>query len=216
MPTTTNRGRGAGLALIWVSWADKDYISSRSLLLAGFLAQGCGLANTALEKYLKAIFTVRNLDVPRTHDIDSLNSRLVQNGVTLGLNQDFLRLLVKAYKLRYPDDLRSGFNISLVKAKVLTELDTTVFKIRKGFDIRRGGQQLTTVLDSFVKSDDARLIELICAFGVTDRAEIFARPTTCYETRVLADGNILEAYYEAGPIPDDSNFLGEGLNPSNP
>jgi len=78
-----------------------------------------------------------------------------------------------------------------------------------------GAQRATTILDSFAQSNDARLIELNCAFGTTARAEIFAKPTTCYEMRVVADGQILEAYYEAGPIPDDSNFLGEALKPSN-
>jgi HEPN domain-containing protein len=210
-----NAGLTAASVPIWLGWADRDYVSSRTLLLGGFLVQGSGLANTAVEKYLKAIFAVKNLKIPRTHDVVSLNSLLMQDGVSLALKPDFLKLLVRAYKLRYPDDLKPGFNVSLAKAKVLTELDTTVFEIRKGFDIRRDGQKVTTALDSLIRSGDSGLISLNCAFGTAARAEIFDKPTTCYDMRVLGDSQIIEAYYEAGPIPDDREFLAETLTQSN-
>jgi hypothetical protein len=41
--------------LSWLSWGDYDYVAARRLLLDNLLVQGTALANTCLEKYLKAL-----------------------------------------------------------------------------------------------------------------------------------------------------------------
>ncbi|HEY1757857.1 MAG TPA: hypothetical protein VGG72_20980 [Bryobacteraceae bacterium] len=43
----------------WLNWADQDYLAARSLLARAFLLQGAILANTAIEKYIKAVLTHR-------------------------------------------------------------------------------------------------------------------------------------------------------------
>src|ERR1700690_1905024 len=39
----------------WLKWADSDYLAARILLLGRLVVNGAALANTAIEKYLKAL-----------------------------------------------------------------------------------------------------------------------------------------------------------------
>jgi HEPN domain-containing protein len=104
----------------WLAWADRDYLAARDLLLRRFVLQGATLANTAIEKYLKAALVVKNISFRNSHDVVALHQQLKSNAPKLpAVNTAFLGLLVKAYKLRYPDDLPVGFNIALASAKIL-------------------------------------------------------------------------------------------------
>jgi hypothetical protein len=49
---------------------------------------------------------------------------LKATGTAPQLSLDFLTLLGKAYKLRYPDSVEPGFNLSLALTKILVEVDT--------------------------------------------------------------------------------------------
>ena len=67
MLTRTALGGQAETTLRWIRWADADYLGARLLLLQGLLVQGAALANTALEKYLKAVcWHFRDGDSSRT------------------------------------------------------------------------------------------------------------------------------------------------------
>src|ERR1035437_6467092 len=118
---------GAQVQMIieWLSWADKDYIAARRLLLDGFLVQGASLANTAIEKYLKASIVCQGKKVKHGHDPLTIYMQMKADS-TLQLDQDFLALLAKAYKMRYPDDLSAGYNIALSQALILDALDQSV------------------------------------------------------------------------------------------
>jgi hypothetical protein len=48
----------------WIKWADSDYLAARCLLLGRMVVQGCVLANTAIEKYLKALHAHLELPIP--------------------------------------------------------------------------------------------------------------------------------------------------------
>jgi HEPN domain-containing protein len=199
----------------WLRWADEDYLAARALLLRAFVLQGTILANTSIEKYIKAALVIRGVTFRNTHDVTALYEALNSSGTVAVVNGDFLRVLGKAYKLRYPDDLRAGFNIALAQVKVLTETDATVHALRKGFTFKRtDGKTVTTKLDSLLAAKDQTLTEKNAAFGSCTRAGVFANPTHCYELRVLGGGNILEATYEADPIPDDGIFDAEGIKPA--
>ncbi|SRR6266851_2373144 len=83
-------------------------------------------------------------------------------------------MLGKAYKMRYPDDLPTGFNIALAAVKILTETDLTVHAIRGGFKFQKsGGGTVTTVLDDLLSSGDTSLLEQNVAFGVCSKADVF-------------------------------------------
>lgn len=206
-------GAPAIKAIDWMNWADQDYIAARGLLLTGFLVQGNAFSNTAIEKYLKGILTIRSLAVPRTHDVVKLYESAKNNGGVPPLNQGYLRVLVKSYRLRYPDDLEPGFNISLAQFPLLAELDATVHSIRKGFAFHKAnGSIVETRFDLLLKIKDLRLTDRNAAFSPFDRADLFANGSECYEFRVLPTGATLEATYRAD-VKDGINFEAEGLKP---
>lgn len=197
----------------WVRWADEDYIAARALLLSGSLVQGSAFSNTAIEKYLKAILTCRGLTIPYTHDVVKLYEGAKRSGDIPPLNEGYLRTLVKAYKLRYPDDLDAGFNISLAQVKLLAELDDTVRAVRKGFAFQKpDGAAVQTGLDLLLKNGDTRATDRNVAFASFDRTALFAGDSDCYELRVLSGGQILEASYRAR-VNDNGNFEVEALKP---
>ena len=139
----------------WLRWADQDYVAARTLLLKGLLVQGCGLANTAVEKYFKAVLVLNGSSSPkgvRGHDVVHLYEKLPSAGIDRGLNIDFLRVLLKAYRMRYPDDLEVGFNIALEQVKVLAEIDTAVHAIRKGFQFHQQKTEGPTSLEALIES----------------------------------------------------------------
>jgi HEPN domain-containing protein len=216
---TPPAGDAAGIpaekVLMWLSWADKDYVASRRLLLKAYLPQGAALANTALEKYFKSMLLLAGEEVPRSHDVSALHGRLVTNFPGLQeVNRTYLELLGKAYRLRYPDALEPGFSVSLSQAKTLTELDRTVHRIRQGFKFKHSaGRPVQTALDDLLVRADPDLIEGNCYFGNTDRRKVFGQYPNGYEMRVLSADSILEAYYEAVAVPDDGLFRLEGLIP---
>ncbi|MFL6351792.1 MAG: HEPN domain-containing protein [Bryobacteraceae bacterium] len=110
--------------LLWLGWADKDYAAARRLLLNAYLVQGAVLGNTALEKYLKTLFIMLGKKVPRSHDVVALHESLLKHLPNLEeISVNFLKVLCKAYRLRYPDDLQIEFSLSLEQPKILTELD---------------------------------------------------------------------------------------------
>ncbi len=215
MPTIHTEGDRAQLVLEWLSWADNDYIAARLLLRRRLLIQGAALANTALEKYFKALCILLGTKIPHIHDIRALYRQIITEIISLKLNEDFVGLLFKAYKLRYPDDLKPGFNIAINGVSLLTELDKSVFAIRKGFGFGTDEKPVTTVFDTWRESSSDELVGDNCYFGTADRGELFKGTSSNYEFRVLDNGTFLEATYLSENIPDnDDRFMSEGLKPS--
>jgi len=96
--------------------------------------QGCVLANTAIEKYLKALYVHLELSTLHSHAVQALYREVTSsNKCTVALNDAFLDVLQKTYGLCYPDALPNDFNIALNQMKVLAELDRTVFAITTCF-----------------------------------------------------------------------------------
>lgn len=160
----TKQGQGIEVAQ-WLSWADEDYLAARGLLLRDFVLQGTILANTAIEKYLKAALVARKVKFGNTHDVVGLYEALRSSGSVAPPNQTFLKTLCKAYKLRYSDRLPAGFNISLAQAKVLAEIDSTAHVLRKGFVfVRTDGREFKTKLDIQLEQGQAALLDRNAAF----------------------------------------------------
>jgi HEPN domain-containing protein len=216
MPLIQQSGKTADAAAQWLRWADQDYLGARSLLLRGLLVQGSGLSNTAVEKYLKTVLTLKQVTFPRGwrgHDVVFLYEQLAAAGVDLHLNKAYLKILVKAYTTRYPDDLEVGFNIVLEQVKMLAELDATVHRIRKGFELKEGDRTRQTTIDGLLERKDLELLDRNCAFGTYSRADLFAGPSHIYELRILPNETPLEAMYLAQDIKDDGRFDLEALKP---
>jgi len=211
MSTIHNEGDNARLALKWLSWADYDYVAARLLLRRGLLVQGAALANTALEKYFKTLFVLLGKEIPHNHDITMLYQQIAKEIPRLDLNEEFVQMLFKAYKLRYPDELIPGFNIALSGVPMLVELDRSVFEIRKGFVFRTTEKIITTIFDTWKEKSVEDLVGGNCYFGSASREDLFNGTSMNYEIRVLNDGSFLEATYSSVNTPDNGKFIIEGL-----
>jgi hypothetical protein len=136
--------------LIEITWA-------RQLLISGLLVQGASLATTAIEKYLKAFFVFRDLPFPKSHNPLSLYDQL--GFETRILDTEFLSALAKAYTLRYPDDLPSGFNIALSQVLLLTKLDTTVHILLRDLKLRNSKGPIQHLLDRAITQNDRQVLD---------------------------------------------------------
>jgi HEPN domain-containing protein len=191
---TSATGADAEEVLTWRSWGDYDYVAARRLLLDNLLAQGATLANTALEKYLKAILAIQKRPIPRIHDPLNLYRRIRPSG-TLSLDEQFLGLLVKAYKIRYPDELKPGFNIVLSQALLLDALDQSVFGIKRHFELRNAeNSPVNGFLDSLLEAKDARILTSNTALGIVTRDDLLGRPSAVFEMRILDNGARMEIH----------------------
>jgi len=215
MLTRTPVNDRAANTLRWVRWGDGDYLAARLSLLNGLLVQGSQLANTALEKYLKAIIIYSNKPAPRTHDVTALYEKVLLDVPSdLSLNKEFLALLKKAYTLRYPDDLDDGFNIALNQAKILAQLDRSVLEITKRFIMTKDGKTIAMVLDEAVfKKDDSFLAKNI-AVDSSGASALFSMPSFSYDIRIH-NGNLFQVAYSTQSVADDGRFDVEGFAPQN-
>ena len=79
-------------------------------------------AQQAVEKALKAVCTLRNIEIRRTHDLAALAQALVVDGVTLPISVDEFRTLNPfAVEYRYDDEITSSMTRE--------ELTSTVAKV---------------------------------------------------------------------------------------
>jgi HEPN domain-containing protein len=214
VPIITSSGSQSIDAALWVGWADQDYIAARILLLRGLVVQGATMANTAIEKYLKAVCALSGIPYEGVgHDVSKLSGLLYRQDIKLELNAKFLRYLNKSYKLRYPDDLGPGFNIALNSTATLVEMDLTVQGIRRGFGFQKDGKSVRTKLDGMKETHSADLLTNNCAIGGANKEQLFAQPSWAYDLRVLDNRVILEGSYGVEKLLDDDNFERAGLTP---
>lgn len=88
-----------------------------SLAALGFHAQ------QAAEKALKAVCTLRSIEMRRTHDLAALAQTLLDSGETLPLTADELRVLNPfAVEFRYDDEISS----SMTREELDTLLTTVI------------------------------------------------------------------------------------------
>jgi HEPN domain-containing protein len=212
MPVTGTR---AAETLDWLSWGDSDYVAARRLLLDDLLVQGAALANTALEKYLKAVFAISQQRIPRIHDPLRLYVEIKSAGGTLSLDESFLALLVKAYDLRYPDDLEPGYNIVLTQAAILNALDESVFELNGRFRFERSDSRpVHRLLDHLIETKDPRVLTKNTALKTLTKNELLGGQSSVFEMRMLPNGVRLEAHYSTEGIADP-RFDREALVPKN-
>jgi HEPN domain-containing protein len=211
MVTRTNVGDPAAMTLRWIRWADADYLGARLLLLQGLLTQGAALANTALEKYLKAVCSYAGVKIPHGHAVDVLYGRVKGLAPTnLSLDEGYLRLLRKAYKLRYPDELDKDFNIALNEAKLLSQLDRSVLEITQRFQITMGDKVVAMVLDEAKHKHDERFLRKNVALDPAQSAALFSERSYSYDFRIYK-GTLYQVSYQSLRVADDFVFEVEGF-----
>jgi HEPN domain-containing protein len=212
---TVTSGKKASATLMWIRFAEADYVAARLLLLVGFLVQGIALANTALEKYIKGICSHMDVKWPKREHSVAILFDILKTGSPdeqLNLNLDFLKLTAFAYRLRYPDMLPEGFTLALSQAMVLAQLDRSVLAINQCFKLEWQGAPLPLAVEEAIQKADPRYLEHNIAIAPSDTKEFFASVTKCYDIRKYR-GIVAELHYEGLNIADDLKFDREGLVP---
>lgn len=196
-------GKEARMLLHWLTWADADYLAARRLLTDGLLLQGAALANTAIEKYLKALLSLHGEKVVRVHDPLLIYRKVKECGSSLELDEKFLELLGKSYRMRYPDDIEDGYNLVLSQALLLDALDRTVKSISDRVVVGNLDGAVERKLDLLVEQKAPQLCSLNTALGSITKDALLSQPSQVFECRFLL-GNYMGAEYITERIEDNS------------
>jgi HEPN domain-containing protein len=118
----------------WIEKAEGDYETivdlrrrkrKRQLFVIAFHCQQC------VEKYLKALLTLYEIEFPKQHDLEALLALLVTKDALLAALRNELKVLTPyAVNFRYPGGDISGKEVS--KAVVATKRLRKVFRQRLG------------------------------------------------------------------------------------
>jgi HEPN domain-containing protein len=199
----TVSGDQARTILHWLTWADNDYLAARRLLLDGLLVQGASLANTAIEKYLKALVVFQSKAAVRGHNPLGIYKRVRKNS-SLQLNESFLCLLEKSYKMRYPDDLDDGYNIVLSQALILDALDQSVKSITDRIAMKNArGEPIKRQIHLLIERGDPRIVSLNTALGTTTKETLLSQPSRVFECRFLSNNYLGAEYLTEGIVDTD-------------
>ncbi len=201
----------------WIGLADDDYVAARVLINNGLLVQGAILSTTAIEKYLKMVHRIRNWSFPRRnpHDLLDLYRSAKSKGLDLNLNENYLTLLTKIYKMRYPDGVEADFNFAINQAKLLVALDECVYAVRHRLTLTSAepDKKRETKFEHWINSNYNHLMRMNHAYcNEVKRELLFENPSIWHEARFVGGKNWMEAGYTA-PANDDDVYNLEGLKP---
>jgi len=144
----------------FLSAAYDDYLAARVLLNSGLLLQGAIFASTAIEKHLKALLAFSgnvsrgHLKTAHINAAKAFDPRLANE-----LNEEFLRLLQRAYRTRYSDTLGVDFNLVIASREFLAELDYTVHRLYSPVTISKGALRLQQDYHVHRNEGDNRLMQ---------------------------------------------------------
>jgi hypothetical protein len=128
------------------------------------------------------------------------------------VNQSYLRLLEKAYKLRYPDDVGEGFNIALNQIRLLAELDRTVKKITERFRVteQAAGRNIAMVMERAVQDNEQEILVNNVGMNAEIGKTLFSSPSRSFDLR-KHNGELYETNYGTAWVKDDPNHEIEGF-----
>ena len=120
-------------ALNYIQSAFEDYVSSRFLLINNYPLNGAILASLAIEKYLKAVLTILNIDITKNKfHFDRIDKiKPLFNNTPYGVifnypDPKFLEMLSLAYSFRYFDNIKKKETLNFSVNQFLAELDNFV------------------------------------------------------------------------------------------
>jgi len=191
--------------------AHDDYLASRLLLLNGMLPQGCALAATSIEKYLKAILSVHNEKIPKkshlSNNLTFLIKKIYPELYDELYRDDFAKFLGIAYDiLRYAPIQNNGFSIVLNQYRTLERLDNVVANLEKGFNIQKDNKIIETPLHRDVKNNSLMLIKDNVVFGNISKEELFAKENLVHELKVGKNLSTLQIKYTTRVVFDTGSF----------
>jgi HEPN domain-containing protein len=115
----------------WIAYAEEDYSAAKTLLALKkpLLGAACFHAQQCVEKYLKALLILKDVDFPKTHDLPTLNTLCNQKGILTGFDPQLLTDLTKyAVQARYP-----GSQPTREETKEAIEITKTVRRFARSF-----------------------------------------------------------------------------------
>ena len=89
----------------WIENAEEDFSAAKALLRLKkpLLSGACFHAQQSAEKYLKALLILNDIDIPKTHDLPTLNTMCIDAGILTGFDpQQLIDLTEYAVRKRYP------------------------------------------------------------------------------------------------------------------
>lgn len=212
---STSGHRRTAAILDFLNLGFKDYLAARVLLNNGLCLQGAILASTAVEKYFKALLSIRG-ECPDGH-LRKAHLNSVRNfapEMYRSLNESFLTFLQRCYKLRYLDQIPEHFNLGVGARMVLAELDITIDTIQASIRLRdQSGQEIRTPhRDAIERKNPHFFLNNHLVSGIT-KQEFLKAPDTWYGMRIRPLEGILEVEYSTYESRSDGNFLFEALKP---
>jgi len=192
----------------FLSLAYDDYVAARALFLNNMLPQGCALAATSVEKYLKALIAIRGNSCH-----GHLSKRLFKNvenyqpNLWEDLNSDYLEFLAKAYELRYLDNKETGFGIVINKYRCLAELDRTIALIDKGFELKVGTKPFKTRFQTESQAKSEALCKENGLLLGIPKDVYFRKENHVLEMWVGLDGKIWTLKYVTKYVQDIGSFM---------
>lgn len=137
--------------------AKKNAIGQQAKMVKGLevgqlLLPACALAATSVEKYFKAVVTLKEKKKPenfhlRKDLIDSVENSV--KGIFGVINKDFVEYLRQCYELRYFDNMQRETTFLISPRLILSELDFTIAEIEKTIRITLNGFEIPDSYQSF-------------------------------------------------------------------
>lgn len=201
----------------YISMSFSDYIAARILFNNNKLQQACILANTAIEKYFKALTAAQGRKPFGGHEITKQLPFIEDKYPVIykNLNIEFLIQLAKIYKSRYLDNLNPGYNYTIIQGKYLAELDF-IFSILEPL-LRfpdQSGNNSKTNYELSVENKDPYLWTSNYILNKTEKKLFIENPCYIQEFRVLPNGVFFEMIYASNSVKNDNKFDYNALIPS--
>ncbi len=191
----------------------RDYLAARTLLNNDLTLEGTIMASTAIEKYFKAVISLRgnttsgHLNAALLNNIKNYDPALYQ-----GCNESFLQLLKKVYVLRYFENLEPDFSLSIRTRHVLAQLDEVVNVLEGKFAFHRNGKLLERAYHHDRTARSPVLYTNNHVLQDIPKISFLTGEETVYELRNSLSMGLLEVVYRT-TAPPRMDFSGEGLKP---
>lgn len=216
LPKSTNEPDRIKKVKDFLNDCTHDYIAARVLFLSALPKQAAVLSSTAIEKCFKAVLAFNgneshgHLKNSHWNAVENFDRNLFNS-----LNQEFLELNKKVYRLRYTDDLPIDFNLVVATREFLAELDQTVLSICRLFQIgKRDESYRPTMLEHLISSQDQRIhSENHILSKESKETFINSKPQFIYEIRKISDDFIFETQYWSECKSNNECFLRSGFTP---
>jgi HEPN domain-containing protein len=162
-----------------------DYVAARFLLLNKYSLNGVILASMCVEKYLKAMLAVlnvefKNLHLDRIDEIRSLFANTEYNVIFHYIDPRFLDLLSLGYKFRYYDNVKEKTTIGFATHQVLGELDHFISVLEQLTVMLVNGKKVPTPYQRAVSNSDIRVFDSNYIVNKIDRQTYYEQETYCF------------------------------------